>query len=1416
MAEDVTEMDELPNHCCLKWKEKYSKLKERYSKLEEGRNALRKGLSILEPQISKLQTENVGLKKALEDERNRRNLEKEERAKESEVRVALENEVSSLKSERLSFQPYGDVAAQRVDQEISDLRNHISKCEVEMNSLKELLEKEGIRADAEKRKAEAERKKADEAARKVKAENNRVNEEKRLSDIERRKTKELSLQLEALKCEVDETKSKLAVVTTKFEETKDKLNAESLKTTMERKRADIEMAKAEDQRKIAEANWKKLMVEKRHTDNLSQQLEKTGKRVKELEEEVQALVPKSSAEEAHKKLEKVKKKMVKEKKQAKLEKKKAEKQRQAAEAYKKVAMVEKHQLDEISHELRCYKKRLNEVQEEINNLMSSKKLLKSSSLASGVCTEAETAEMKLLRKQLKFEKTRVKHAKKVAKMERVHNQTLGKEVLQLKQDLVQFWQRLDTLGNYVLQRHDDLGKLGNSILSQGYFDVEACQRNLNYGNLNVKPNWTCTTTGGFETLEQNRNCNASLPPISGNIYTKSNAGIGSKLEPPKQGSNSDMLRACVVDMSSASFSERPLPVSKERGAFSVNNSPDLTEEIQNRELIPSRLSSDTKKSYNEKLAVRAETSVGSPIKSGAAASSGNQKKRKGVPDAVTSIKYLDSASQDLHQHVQEKFPLPHRVLDSNMDKPVQENRLLTAQLPLNMCKEVKSSKRRKSSARQSAAVEHLCDTTELRTSHGASGIERSEICKNDSSNTADQTGTALVGKDGTDGLSKGNEGLPRNFCEMLDSDPMRLLDLDDSLDEQRYQNAIARPISPTIPQINKFQHNETPEVCKNIPSTGTYAVKNNPLQSYGCDVINLEIDSNKQTIDRLGSPELLAQQKNRFSDGMHEGQEINRNSAIAHDCKISRVGRNLDLACNDSMDQDSLIPYGSSDSTTSTEFLRYYIVSSNNNDSSSILRIFQRSNCLSQFSEVSSPVIFAKNILLALQKCDDLSAKERVCSFVSLLLCYLCKISKQNCEENDCYLFVDSFAQKMRAVLSDVDTRRMFVEFCNMHELLSLMEDFLVNRRVLVYDKASVESNLEYGSGFKIVSGDDCLFLSVQAVPMKFLVAGGVLIASICAETNQIGFVCELSYNMFIMQKSNRLLVVRFLHLFAHLCGSKYFNTEGYDLQMSVLKSLVVFLEKLNSSIGCCPCFPSALDAVSKNSIWSKCPFSESVASLDVIVTMLLKELQGHTLGCSPLCPKEAFDWSIPGVPTKGDRTEEISGDWGSENLVCSVNMLSLLELVASLMNWEWTFDKVISPLLKMMESCIPDAISTAIITLLGQLGRDAVDAKGYQDPGVNSLRDWLSTFICQKNPSGNFGLPIQFASVTALLGLIDRSFQEVIEANIDVSRSGNQSNALKCIRNWFSSLDAEQQSPFCSLSSSIRNNSSTSPKSCS
>lgn len=514
------------------------------------------------------------------------------------------------------------------------------------------------------------------------------------------------------------------------------------------------------------------------------------------------------------------------------------------------------------------------------------------------------------------------------------------------------------------------GQLGNLTLEQEHFEAEPCQKNLSYGNISTKPNSSCTAT------DQNINNTGSLP-LSGKIYMGTSAGIDSKLEPLTTDPNSNMLRSSVINSSSASFSDGPTAVSDERGAFSVNTSINLTEEIQNRELIPSGLSSDTRKIYNENQAVEAENSVGSPIKCTTARTG----KRKRTLDAVEPIECMQSADQNLHKQVLKKLSLLHGKLNCQIDNSLQEDRLLTANLHDNMSKEVESYKKRKSCTGQAIAIalDHLCDSDELMASHGTSGIARPNVCKETAITAANQIGKVHVRKDGMDGPPESKLDLPNDFFEKFDGNLTKLLALDNDLDEECFQEAFARPISPIIPLI-EFPMNEAPEICMNTPSIctsqeGFSYVKDNPAPSCDFDVINLEIDCNKQTISRLGSSELLVPHKERYCNAPCESLEINENANSDITCKgkVSGLACNSHLGCN--VLKQQMNPSESQGASTSTRFPRYYIVSSNNNNSSSILRIFQTSNSLSQYSEVSSLDMFLQNILLAFQKADDLLAR---------------------------------------------------------------------------------------------------------------------------------------------------------------------------------------------------------------------------------------------------------------------------------------------------------------------------------------------------------------------------------------------------------------------------------------------------------
>ncbi|XP_028091195.1 uncharacterized protein LOC114291500 [Camellia sinensis] len=157
-------------------------------------------------------------------------------------------------------------------------------------------------------------------------------------------------------------------------------------------------------------------------------------------------------------------------------------------------------------------------------------------------------------------------------------------------------------------------------------------------------------------------------------------------------------------------------------------------------------------------------------------------------------------------------------------------------------------------------------------------------------------------------------------------------------------------------------------------------------------------------------------------------------------------------------------------------------------------------------------------------------------------------------------------------VMSDVETRSAFTVLYFSGELLILIEDFLLERRVLVCSNVSSESLSKSGSIVNIFLNEEEIILSRGMASTHQLVAGAIVLASICATIDHIGFLCEASYNIFRMQNLGTSSTLTVLHVFAHVCGSKYFNLTDYSLLMTVMKSLVTFLEKakISSDYICC------------------------------------------------------------------------------------------------------------------------------------------------------------------------------------------------------------------------------------------------------
>ncbi|KAL2473991.1 uncharacterized protein Fot_49727 [Forsythia ovata] len=156
MEEDVAVVQNGPsaNPCCTEWKRQYLKLHEKYSKLELRRNALREGISMVNEKFDSIEKENKILKQALEGLKLQASKEKDEKEKESTMRVSLENEVSALKAELLVLQQNGNSAAEEADGAVLQLQGRLAAAETEINRLRELLDKEIVRADLEKKNSE--------------------------------------------------------------------------------------------------------------------------------------------------------------------------------------------------------------------------------------------------------------------------------------------------------------------------------------------------------------------------------------------------------------------------------------------------------------------------------------------------------------------------------------------------------------------------------------------------------------------------------------------------------------------------------------------------------------------------------------------------------------------------------------------------------------------------------------------------------------------------------------------------------------------------------------------------------------------------------------------------------------------------------------------------------------------------------------------------------------------------------------------------------------------------------------------------------------------------------------------------------------------------------------------------------------
>ncbi|KAK8273484.1 hypothetical protein V6Z11_D10G008400 [Gossypium hirsutum] len=1364
----------------------------------------------LKARVSDMNKEISWLKELVEKEKKRADLEKR-KAAEASTYAATER---------------GKAGEEHRLKQLETLRKDVSEAKSKLDSEKSKIDEETKKLQEEKKKAVEERKfvdlemaKASELRKIAEETKKKAVDERKCADLEMAKAeKQRKIAKETKKKAVEERKRADLEMAEAVKQRK--IAEENMKKAVEvRKQADIEMAKVEEQRKIAEENKKavegakveeqrkvveatkkKAVKEKLHNNNLTKQLEQARRRNEELHKNLHELSGSRNMEEAPfdqpdrntiaAKTEKTaqfkvlkedadksravsgslqvedigKEKTISERKKADSNTRKAEKKRKLVEVNTKT-MKKEHRGDHLSKLLEDSKLKINELQKQIHELSSNEKKIGELFVSSNNGISAEVAEVKLLKKQLKFEKERVKHAKDVGRLEKCRSNLLQQELGCMKLKLIQLLDRLDAVDNcflapaegiYDMEKAGDFSSMQRTKLKKKLRSLELRQTCLQTENQFLKTRYMDTTASN--PLGETFRLDDHLLPIRGGNCCESITGINAKLESLFGGSNKTMLQSSAINSSTAYFSDRQLVGSQERGAHSVTTSAKLGEENLNLQPTVSSMSGEVMKNRcSENPAVVAENSVKSPLGS-LGRVKGRVRKRKMMLDTVECIKTLCCESKKLHLQLEDKISVLHGMVQ--MDKPSEEAKSLRCNLQdIAYSVHDRSRKRRKASHEETLAMEQYCDGQQIKQMQGCS----EHLCNPD---TIDPK--TMVG-----------------FEEIVYKNYMKLLDLDDAAEEECYRMAVERPVSPTLPEmefpgIKSFEVNEFRPVQDE--NCERFSLENeNPASSDKFDVMNLNSSIQLQCSRVDTSPKL--QHENGCSFGSFDFLKRNEKGfcstllaerAILSHSQNSGVDVEMSVAPSSG---DGVVNIPSESEIRSTiESTPKCVMFSDIKDDSSLSRIFRATKtCMVQCSLPAWKEFVVHRISHALKLEEELLPREKACVFFSLVLLNFCTATSKNCSLlKDFIPCLHLFAEHINEVISDAEARSVVDELC-LDELLSLIEEFLIEGRVMLCAALSSETSVECDSRRHAIFNGSAVVFTHEAASADLLVAGSIILGSICAAADRAGFLCEAAYSIFRMHRYDTSVVLVILHAFASVGGNKMFTLENYSLTITVLKSIVMFLESERAPMATAT-HSFVGDVLPQFHACVGCPFSKDALSVDIVISLLFTKLQNFA--------------GLAGIR---------SGSVVTETLCDIGDILSLMELLACNMSWNWTCNKIIAQLWSTLESSALENLSVAIIILLGQLGRIGVDAVGYEDKEVENLRTKLNAFLLRETTI-RAGLPIQLATVAALLGLTSLDLN-----NIElVSAMSGQFVPANLLKNWFPLLTEEQQAVSIRLFQSV------------
>lgn len=693
----------------------------------------------------------------------------------SEVKASLEKKISDLKSEILSLQQRLEQTFREKSEETKRLQDQASNREKEVYELKELLRKETLRADI----SEDEREKVCKELNKTKAlivkdeeeikphvpevekeislvknllasEREKTESERKKAESEKMKADQYLSELEVLRTTSHKTSSDFLTLTSSLETVKKQLEFEKQKTSKEKKRADMESAKAREQMKLAEAMSKKFEILKAKNEELKKEteLQSTSNKLKFAENS------------------------------AKLEEK-----IRLLEMNKKTAMEWKSRADDLTQQLQEAKLVTEGLKKQVHELSLSQKSIKTRSISPQKVGDLEKAEMRLLKKKLKFERNCAKHSENVAKFEKFRREFQAEELSQLKLEFGSFGNRMNLLDEYFSRDVEGTGGLGkvcfchiflcfflfilipyvhlNAMQAKGCMKLRMLQSQKNH-NGEKHSDARCHLVASCGSLEQARNLSAHIILKSGQGVSESVSGTTSQLEPPTGGPKK--LQSSGVISSATSFSDGQLLASQGRDKPTIQ--PTKSSMFQK--------TSETKKNGN--LCVVAEKSLQNLQRNSNEALAENSRKRKGMLEPVVSRKHLSTDDKKKKFQIGEKMVSLQSMVVETGYRPLEKKETLIPDMQGgSSANGTTISKKRRVSCNKKTIIQNSLELN-------GSGKTPGNIAGISSAKGHDATTL-----------------FPEDFSA---TDYMKLLELDNPEEESYYQLARESLLSPDLPQVN--------------------------------------------------------------------------------------------------------------------------------------------------------------------------------------------------------------------------------------------------------------------------------------------------------------------------------------------------------------------------------------------------------------------------------------------------------------------------------------------------------------------------------------------------------------------------------------------------------------------------------------